>query len=86
MLFSLFIRTFAPRNPKIQLHMEYRVTVRLSDHFEESKFFPFLNVHGREYRGRMMWWKTDNLDLYSLQRSLEKCEIQWFKVALMPIK
>lgn len=60
--------------------MMYRVTVRLSDYFEESKFLPFLNANGRLYRGRMITWKTDSLDLYALQRALEKCEIKWFKV------
>ena len=64
--------------------MQYRVTVRLSNYFEKSKFFPFMNVHGRQYQGRMITWKTDSLDLYALQSSLEKCEIQWFKVALVP--
>ena len=66
--------------------MEYKVTVKLSDYFEKSKFFPHLNSNGQLYRGRTTWWKTDNLDLYSLQRSLEKCEIQWFRVELLPIK
>ena len=66
--------------------MEYRITVRLSKYFEESKFFPHLNANGRLYRDQMMTWKTDTLDLYALQCSLEKCEIQWFKVALMPVK
>lgn len=66
--------------------MRYRVTVRLSDYFEESSFLPHLNLHGKELRGHMVCWEWDELNLYGLQRALEKCEIKWFKVALMPIK
>jgi len=66
--------------------MRYRITVRLSDYFEQSNYLPMLNLHGREFRGQMFTWKWEDLDLYALQRALEKCEIQWFKVALMPIK
>lgn len=62
--------------------MDYKVTVKLSDYFEKSKFLPFLNGLGKSYPGRTTWFKTDSLDFYELQRALEKCEIKWFRVEL----
>ena len=75
-----------PQKPLKCYSMRYRISVRLSDYFEKSEFFPFLNVHGSEYKGQMVQWKTDTLDGYALQRSLEKCEIKWFRVDLLPVK
>lgn len=66
--------------------MDYKVTVRLND----FKYLPMLPFGSEEFngvlRGKCFTWETDSLDTYSLQRALEKCEIEWYRVKLAPIK